>query len=90
MENSLLEHAVVAEAAVVGVPDEHRGERVEAYVVPREEVSDVEAVREDLKSFLKERLAWHASPRDIEFLEELPTTETGKIQRYELRERDGG
>jgi acetyl-CoA synthetase len=90
VENSLMEHPVVAEAAAVGVPDDQRGQIVKAYVVPVEPSADPEGTLEELESHVKERLARHAYPREIEFLEELPTTATGKVQRYRLEEREGG
>lgn len=86
VESSLMEHSVVTEAAVVGVPDEKRGQRVKAFVVPKNDSTNTETVREDLKSHVKERMARHAYPREIEFVDKLPTTATGKIQRYKLRE----
>lgn len=88
VESSLMEHPIVAEAAVIGVPDDRRGEIVKAFVVPVEPPDDPEGVLADLKSHVKERLARHAYPREIEFLEELPMTATGKIQRYKLEERE--
>ena len=90
IENSLMEHPVVAEAAAVGVPDDQRGQIVKAHVVPVEPPADPEGTLEELESHVKERLARHAYPREIEFVEELPTTATGKVQRYRLEEREGG
>ena len=89
VENRLMEHPVVAEAAAVGVPDDQRGQIVKAYVVPVEPPADPEGTLEELESHVKERLARHAYPREIEFVEELPTTATGKVQRYRLEEREG-
>ncbi len=89
VESSLMEHPLVAEAAVIGVPDETRGEVVKAFVVPVETPDDPEAALEEIQLHVKEQLARHAYPREIEFLDELPTTATGKIQRYRLEEQEG-
>jgi acetyl-CoA synthetase len=88
VESSLMEHPIVAEAAVIGIPDDQRGQIVKAFVVPIETPDDPEGTLEDLKSHVKEKLARHAYPREIEFVEELPKTATGKIQRYRLEERE--
>ncbi|WP_254536110.1 acyl-CoA synthetase [Halomarina litorea] len=86
VESSLMEHPLVAEAAVVGVPDDQRGQRVKAFVVPTDRHEDPDRAASDLQSHVKERLARHAYPREVEFLAELPTTATGKVQRYRLLE----
>ena len=88
VESSLMEHPIVAEAAAIGVPDDQRGQIVKAFVVPVETPDDPDEVLEDLQSHVKDQLARHAYPREIEFLDELPTTATGKIQRYKLEERE--
>lgn len=82
VEASLLHHPAVAECAVVGVPDEARGQRVKAFV-KRVPGYDVDAA--ELMAFVKERLAAHAYPREVEFMDELPTTVSGKLKRRELR-----
>lgn len=81
VEDVLYEHAAVREAAVVGVSDPYRGEQVKAYVSLRPGVT---VAPEDLIAFCKERLAAYKYPRQIEFLEDLPKTTTGKILRREL------
>ena len=84
VEDVLYEHEAVREAAVVGVPDEYRGETVKAFVSlrPGKSVSE-----EDLIAFTKERMAAYKYPRQIEFLDEIPKTVTGKLLRRELRTR---
>eukprot|EP01027_Heterolobosea_sp_BB2_P010839 GEZU01015848.1.p1 GENE.GEZU01015848.1~~GEZU01015848.1.p1 ORF type:complete len:217 (-),score=46.77 GEZU01015848.1:127-777(-) len=87
VESALMKHTAVAECAVVGVPDELRGERVKAFVVTRPGVVQDEKLQEELKQFVKQHLSAHEYPREIEFLDALPKTPGGKIQRYLLRKR---
>ena len=84
VEDVLYEHEAVREAAVVGVPDEYRGESVKAFVSLRPGRSVTEA---ELIAFAKERMAAYKYPRAIEFLDEIPKTVTGKLLRRELRTR---
>lgn len=86
VEASLLKHEAVAETAVVGVPDEERGEIVAAFVVPDHEVEPNEELKDNIRTDVKSRLSKHEYPRVIEFRSELPTTQSGKIQRFKLRE----
>ena len=88
VESALLKHPSVAECAVVGVPDEVRGSIVKAFVVPREGIPGNTALAEELQDFVKGALAPYKYPRAVEFVEELPKTPTGKIQRFKLRERE--
>ncbi|MGQ4365792.1 AMP-binding protein [Streptomyces sp. SAS_272] len=82
VEEALLRHPDVLEAAVVGRPDERRGQSVVAFTVLREGARrDAEALR----AFLKEELAPYKCPREVVFLEALPRTATGKLQRFRLR-----
>jgi 2-aminobenzoate-CoA ligase len=80
VEATLLEHPQVAECAVVGAPDDERGHIVKAFVVASGEVS----VRE-LQDHVKARIAPYKYPRAVEFVEALPRTPTGKVQRNVLR-----
>ena len=83
VEELLFEHEAVADAAVVGVPDERRGETVQAFVVP---APDTETTPEELKQYCLDNLAEYKHPREIEFVAELPRTTTGKVQKFELIE----
>ncbi|MFC6767920.1 class I adenylate-forming enzyme family protein [Natrinema soli] len=87
LENLLLEHEAVADAAVVGIPDERRNEVPKAFVVPASGVesgSDVTA--EELTEFCLEKVASYKHPREIEFIDELPRTTSGKIQKFKLED----
>jgi acetyl-CoA synthetase len=87
IEDCLIGHAAVQAAGVVGKPDPERGEIVKAYVVLMPGVEESEALKEALKDHVRTRLAAHEYPREVEFLEALPMTTTGKVIRRELRER---
>ncbi|HVF62991.1 MAG TPA: benzoate-CoA ligase family protein [Casimicrobiaceae bacterium] len=89
VEGTLVQHPAVLEAAVIGVPDEHGLTRTKAFVVLKPGTSASEALDRELKEFTKSRLAPHKYPRVIAFVDELPKTATGKIQRFRLREREG-
>jgi long-chain acyl-CoA synthetase len=84
VEDTLLRHPAVREAAVIGVPDEYRGETVWAYVSLR---PGAEATPEELVAFCREQMAAYKYPRRIEVMAELPKTPTGKLLRRELREQ---
>ena len=88
VEAALMEHDAVGECAVVASPDEERGNVVKAFVVTREGVAGDEALIGELQDFVKGRIAPYKYPRAIEFIDELPKTQTGKIQRFVLREQE--
>jgi acetyl-CoA synthetase len=88
IEDCLIKHPAVTMSAVIGAPDEVRGEVVKAFIVldSRHEADD--ALKRDIQQFVKTRLAAHEYPREIEFVDQLPMTATGKIMRRELRARE--
>jgi 2-aminobenzoate-CoA ligase len=86
VEAALLSHTDVAEAGVVGVPDDARGEVVKAYVVVRKGVDATEDLATRLQEHVKGMIAPYKYPRQIEFIDELPRTQTGKVQRFRLRQ----
>jgi acetyl-CoA synthetase len=88
VESALIEHPAVVEAGVVGKPDPERTEIVKAFVVLKPDVEPSEALAEELRHYVRQRLSAHAYPREIEFLEQLPKTPSGKLQRFLLRARD--
>ena len=85
VEDVLLGHPAVSEAAVIGAPDAERGQIVEAFVRLAEPESDRLALAHELQDLVKTRLAYHKYPRSIVFVDELPLTSTGKINRAALR-----
>ncbi len=85
MEEVLYQHPTVMEAAVIGVPDERRGEVVKAFVIPREGQSITE---EELRTWCKSEMRAYMVPRHIEFRSELPKTMVGKILRRELKDEE--
>jgi 2-aminobenzoate-CoA ligase len=86
VEGVLLQHASVAECAVVGLPSEERGQIVAAYVVLRDGAANGEAMKHELQELVKAQIAPYKYPRAIEFVPALPKTITGKIQRSALRD----
>ena len=86
VENVLLEHRAVQECGVVAVPDEDRGHVVKAFIVVRAGVAATPELARELQDFVKAEIAPYKYPRRIEFVEKLPRTDTGKLQRFVLRE----
>ena len=84
VDDVLYEHPDVREAAIVGVPDEYRGETVKAFVSMKANAS---ATPEDIIAFVKERIAAYKYPRTVVILDEIPKTVSGKVLRRELRTR---
>jgi len=88
VESALVEHPSVAEAGVIGVPDEIRGEIIKAFIVLSKGHKPSEKVENELKQFVRKRLAGHAYPREIDFVKSLPKTRSGKIMRRLLKARE--
>ncbi|QCC57666.1 long-chain fatty acid--CoA ligase [Natrinema thermotolerans] len=86
VEELLFEHEDVADAAVAGIPDERRGETVKAFVV---RTPDGDVTEEEIKQYCLTNLAEYKHPREVEFVDELPRTTTGKVQKFKLREQEG-
>ena len=85
VESVLVTHDQVVEAAVIGVPDQLRGEVIEAFVVLRDPSQDSEKLTDELQQLVKDKFAAHAYPRRVHFVDALPKTPSGKVQRYILR-----
>jgi acetyl-CoA synthetase len=88
VESVLVLHEQVAEAAVVGMPDELRGEVLEAFVVPRTGIEGDAELAAELRQLVKDEFAAHAYPRKVHFVDSLPKTPSGKVQRFLLRGRE--
>ncbi|MBE0613414.1 MAG: AMP-binding protein [Burkholderiales bacterium] len=86
VEAALLQHPAVAECGVVGVPDAERGQIVKACVVLKSGYTGNELMAKELQEFVKKTIAAYKYPRAIQFVASLPRTETGKLQRFKLRE----
>ncbi|HSU75795.1 MAG TPA: AMP-binding protein [Burkholderiales bacterium] len=88
IENCLVKHRAVMNAAVIGKPDETRGAIVKAYIVLAPGETPSAALIEEIQTHVRGRLAPYEYPREIEFIDALPMTTTGKVQRKELRKRE--
>jgi 2-aminobenzoate-CoA ligase len=82
----VLTHHDVLECAVIGVPDEDRGQAVKAFVVLREGATASPALAKALQDHVKATIAPYKYPRVVEFVSSLPKTDTGKLQRFRLKE----
>ncbi len=85
VESKLVEHPSIAEAGVIGKPDPVRGEIIKAFISLREGHEPSDKLKEDIRQFVKQGLAAHAAPREIEFKDKLPKTRSGKIMRRVLK-----
>ncbi len=90
VESALVEHAAIAEAGVIGKPDMLRGEIIKAFITLADGYSASDELMEDIKQFVKARLAGHAYPREIQIVDTLPKTQSGKIMRRVLKAREMG
>lgn len=85
VESKLVEHPAVAEAGVIGKPDPVRGEIIKAFISLRKGYEPSDELKEEIRTFVKQGLAAHAAPREIEFKDKLPKTRSGKIMRRVLK-----
>lgn len=90
VESALVEHPNVVEAGVIGKPDQLRGEIIKAFVVLKPDVKPTDELKEELKNFVKTHLAGHAYPKEVEFINKLPKTRSGKIMRRILKAKELG
>lgn len=90
VESALIEHPAVAEAGVIGKPDEERMEIVKAFISLKVGYQDSPELRQEIQQFVRQRLAAHAYPREIEVIDGLPKTRSGKIMRRLLKARELG
>jgi acetyl-CoA synthetase len=90
VESALVEHPAVVEAGVIGKPDPVRGQIIKAFVVTKPGVAQHDELKNEIQAFVKKHLAGHAYPREIEFIDKLPKTRSGKIMRRILKSQELG
>lgn len=90
VESSLIQHPAVAEAGVIGIPDAVRGEKIKAFISLRRGFQPSDELKEEVYRYVKKNLAAHAAPREIEFIDKLPKTRSGKIMRRILKAKELG
>jgi acetyl-CoA synthetase len=88
IEDCLMSHPAVLLAAAIGKPDPIRTEIIKAFIVPNDGVEPDDTLTEEIRAHVRNRLSAHEYPREIEFVDSLPMTATGKIIRRELRARE--
>ncbi len=90
VESALISHPAVVEAGVIGKPDPMRGEIIKAFVVLEKDKKKSESLKKELAEYVKKHLAGHAYPKEIEFIDKLPKTRSGKIMRRILKAKEMG
>ena len=90
VESALVQHPAVAEAGVIGKPDEVRGSIIKAFISLRKGFNASDELKKEISEFVKKNMAAHAAPREVEFVEKVPKTRSGKIMRRVLRAWDQG
>jgi benzoate-CoA ligase len=88
VEATLIQHAAVLEAAVIGITDTEGLTRTKAFVVLKDPKQASATLADEIKQFVKSKLAPYKYPRELDFVGELPKTATGKVQRFRLREQE--
>jgi acetyl-CoA synthetase len=85
VEECLMSHEAVALVCVLGIPDKVRGQIVKAFITPKNGITPDKALEQNIREYVKGKLEAHAYPREIEFIDKMPVTKTGKIRKDKLR-----